>query len=90
MVGQVGSADQGPHLRARHLGRSLVTPGLTGPDGKVRVLEGGTTRATAVTTDGRGYVRLNHLARGTHHFVLRYWGSGPQVRAFLRFDVRIG
>ena len=68
----------------------VVTPGLTGPDGVVRVLEGGTSRATAVTTDGRGYVRLNHLARGTHHFVLRYWGSGPQVRAFLRFDVRIG
>ena len=68
----------------------VVTPGLTGPDGVVRVLEGGTSRATAVTTDGRGYVRLNHLARGTHHLVLRYWGSGPQVRAFLRFDVRIG
>jgi len=54
------------------------------------VLEGGTSRATAVTTDGRGYVRLNHLSRGTHHLVLRYWGAGPQVRGFLRFDVRIG
>jgi len=68
----------------------VVAPGLPGPDGVVRVLEGGTSRAIAATTDGRGYVRLNHLARGTHHLVLRYWGAGPQVRAFLRFDVRIG
>jgi len=68
----------------------VVSPGLPGPDGVVRVLEGGTSRATAVTTDGRGYVRLNHLSRGTHHLVLRYWGAGPQVRGFLRFDVRIG
>ena len=68
----------------------VVTPGLPEPDGTVRVLEGGTRRATVAITDGRGYVRLNRLARGTHHLVLRYRGPGPQVRASLRFDVTIG
>jgi hypothetical protein len=68
----------------------VVTPGLPGPDGKVRVLEGDTSRGTAAITDGRGYLRLNHLSRGTHHLVLRYRGPGPQVSAFLRFAVTIG
>ena len=66
------------------------TPGLPEPDGTVRVIEGRTRRATVAVTDGRGYVRLGNLARGTHHLVLRYRGPGPQVPAFLRFDVRIG
>jgi hypothetical protein len=67
----------------------VVTPGLPEPDGRIRVLEGGTLRATVVITDGHGYVRLNHLSRGTHRFVLRYGGPGPQVPASVRIEVRI-
>ena len=68
----------------------VVTPGLSGPDGTVRVLEGRTLRATVAIVDGRGHVRLDRLSRGTHHLVLRYRGPGPQAPAFLRVDVRIG
>jgi len=68
----------------------VVTPGLPEPDGKVRLLQGGTLLATGVITDGHGYVRLDHLSRGTHHLVLRYQGPGPQVPASLRFEVTIG
>ena len=68
----------------------VVTPGLPEPDGKVRVFERGTRRATVAISDGRGYVRLGHLARGTHHLVLRYRGPGPQVPASLRVRVTIG
>ncbi len=72
------------------VGIRVVTPGLPEPDGKVRVYEGATLRATVVITDGRGYVRLAHLSRGTHHLVLRYQGPGPQVPAAVRVGVTIG
>lgn len=68
----------------------VVAPGLPEPDGTVRVLDGGRLLATATVTDGRGYVRLHRLARGTHRFLLRYRGSGPQAPAAVWVEVRIG
>ena len=68
----------------------VVTPGLSEPDGTVRVFEGRTRRATVAITDGRGRVRLDRLSRGAHHLVLRYRGPGAQVAASLPVSVRIG
>ena len=65
-------------------------PGLADPRGTVRVYDGRTQRATAAIRDGRAYVRLDRLSRGTHHLVLRYLGRGAQAPATLRISVRIG
>jgi hypothetical protein len=68
----------------------VVTPGLPDPDGRVRVLEHRRLRASFAVVDGHGRVHLKHLARGTHHLLLRYEGPGPQVPASVRVAVRIG
>ena len=78
------------HATSAGVGIRVVTPGLAGPDGTVRVYEGDTLRATVTITDGHGYVRLTHLSPGTHHLVLRYQGPGPQVPASKRVAVTVG
>jgi len=68
----------------------VVTPGLPEPDGKARLYKGDRLLGTMVVTDGHGRLRLDNLSVGTHHVVLRYSGTGPQVPASTRVDVTIG
>ena len=78
------------YATSARVGIRVLTPGLAGPDGTVRVYEGDTLRATVTITDGHGYVRLTHLSPGTHHLVLRYQGPGPQVPASKRVAITVG
>jgi hypothetical protein len=68
----------------------VVTPGLSEPDGKARLYEGGRLLGTVLVTDGHGSLRLDNLSARTHHVVVRYSGRGPQVRASTRVEFTIG